>query len=89
MDLRHKYEVLQASCAELERPYASVLRTYHFVPTLIADSPAALTVKRERVPPQLLAVAGAGALSGSSRCRPGPAAVERREYLLVLKRHSV
>ncbi len=59
-----KYEVLQAHCAALGRPYASVLRTYHFVPTLLADSSAGLTVKRERAA-QLLAFAGAGALVGA------------------------
>ena len=64
-DLRQKYEMLHAHCAELRRPYASVLRTYHFVPTLLADSPAALAVKRERVPPQLLSLFGAGALMGT------------------------
>jgi len=63
-DVRQKYEVLQAHCAALGRPYASVLRTYHFVPTLLADSPAALAVKRERAA-QLLAFAGAAALVGT------------------------
>ncbi len=37
-DVRQKYEVLQAHCAALGRPYASVLRTYHFVPTLLAST---------------------------------------------------
>ena len=64
-DVRHKYEVLQAHCAAVGRSYASVLRTYHFVPALLADSPAALAVKRERLPPQLLAFMGAGALVGT------------------------
>jgi alkanesulfonate monooxygenase SsuD/methylene tetrahydromethanopterin reductase-like flavin-dependent oxidoreductase (luciferase family) len=63
-DVRQKYEALQAHCAALGRPYASVLRTYHFVPTLLADSPAALAVKRERAA-QLLTFAGAGALLGT------------------------
>jgi hypothetical protein len=40
-----------------------VLRTYHFVRTLLADSSAGLTVKRERAA-QLFALAGAGARVG-------------------------
>jgi alkanesulfonate monooxygenase SsuD/methylene tetrahydromethanopterin reductase-like flavin-dependent oxidoreductase (luciferase family) len=64
-EVLHKYQVLQARCAEVGRPYASVLRTYSFVPVLLADSPAALAVKRERVPPQVLAFAGAAALVGT------------------------
>ncbi|MDQ6672669.1 MAG: LLM class flavin-dependent oxidoreductase [Chloroflexota bacterium] len=63
-DLQRKYEVLQAHCAALGRPYASVLRTYHFVPTLLADTPAELAAKRERAA-QLLAFAGTGALVGT------------------------
>jgi hypothetical protein len=39
-----------------------VLHTYHFFPVLLADTPAALAAQRERVPPQLLALAGPAAL---------------------------
>lgn len=63
-DVRRKYEVLQAHCTAFGRPYASVLRTYHFFPTLLAESPAALAVKQERAA-SLLALAGIGALVGT------------------------
>ena len=63
-DVRRKYEVLQAHCTAFGRPYASVLRTYHFFPTLLAESPAALAVKQERAA-SLLALAGVGALVGT------------------------
>ena len=38
------------------RPYDAVLRTYQFVPVLLADSAAALEAKREVVPPFLRAM---------------------------------
>ncbi|HEU0028111.1 MAG TPA: hypothetical protein VFQ25_13440 [Ktedonobacterales bacterium] len=47
------------------RPYASVLRTFHFVPTLLADSPTALAAKRERVPRELQASLDTAALVGT------------------------
>ena len=77
VEVRHKYEVLQAHCAAVGRPYASVLRTYHFMPTLLADSPVALAGKRERLPPQVLAFIGAGALVGTPE-----QAVERLQALV-------
>jgi alkanesulfonate monooxygenase SsuD/methylene tetrahydromethanopterin reductase-like flavin-dependent oxidoreductase (luciferase family) len=61
-DVRHKYRVLGEHCAARGRPPAAVLHTYHFFPVLLADTPAALAAKRERVPPQLLALAGPAAL---------------------------
>lgn len=61
-DVRHKYAVLREHCLALGRPAASVLRTYHFFPVLLADNPAALAAKRERVPPPMLALAGPAAL---------------------------
>lgn len=64
-DLRHKYTVLRAHCAAVGRPYTAVLRTFHFVPVLLADSPAALAAKREHVPQELLASAGPAALIGT------------------------
>lgn len=54
--IKHKYAVLREHCATLGRPYGSVLRTYQFVPTLLADSPAALEAKRDVVPPFLRAM---------------------------------
>lgn len=65
MDLRHKYAVLRDHCTAAGRPYASVLRTYHHVPVLLADSPVALAAKRERVPREVMAMAGAAALIGT------------------------
>jgi alkanesulfonate monooxygenase SsuD/methylene tetrahydromethanopterin reductase-like flavin-dependent oxidoreductase (luciferase family) len=56
--------LLQAHCTAAGRPSTSVLRTYHFVPTLLADSETVLAAKRERAA-QLLAMAGAGALVGT------------------------
>jgi alkanesulfonate monooxygenase SsuD/methylene tetrahydromethanopterin reductase-like flavin-dependent oxidoreductase (luciferase family) len=75
VDLRHKYTVLREHCAAVGRPYTAVLRTFHFVPVLLADSPAALAAKRERVPQELLASAGPAALIGTpeqavARLRP-------------------
>ncbi len=64
-DVRHKYTVLQQHCTALERPYTSVLRSFHFVPVLLADSTAALAVKRAQIPQGLLASADAAALIGT------------------------
>lgn len=64
-DVRNKYNVLREHCAAIGRPYESVLRTFHFVPVLLADNPAALAARRERIPPELLASADAAALIGS------------------------
>ena len=74
-DLQRKYRVLAEHCAAAGRPYATVLRTYHVGPLLLADSPAALAAKRERVPREVLALAGAAALVGTpeqavARLRP-------------------
>jgi alkanesulfonate monooxygenase SsuD/methylene tetrahydromethanopterin reductase-like flavin-dependent oxidoreductase (luciferase family) len=65
VDVRRKYQALQAHCGAVRRPYAAVLRTFHFVPVLLADSPAALAAKRARAPQNLLALAGAEALIGT------------------------
>jgi alkanesulfonate monooxygenase SsuD/methylene tetrahydromethanopterin reductase-like flavin-dependent oxidoreductase (luciferase family) len=64
-DVRRKYQALQDHCAAVGRSYAAVLRTFHFVPVLLADSPAALAAKRERVPQNLLSLAGAATLVGT------------------------
>ena len=64
-DVRHKYIVLREHCAAVGRPSAAVLRTFHFVPVLLADSPVALAAKRECVPQELLAWAGTAALIGT------------------------
>lgn len=64
-DVRRKYTVLQAHCEALGRPYPAVLRTFHFVPTLLGDSPAELEAKRARVPPTLFQLAGQAALVGT------------------------
>jgi alkanesulfonate monooxygenase SsuD/methylene tetrahydromethanopterin reductase-like flavin-dependent oxidoreductase (luciferase family) len=78
-DLRHKYTVLREHCDAVGRPFASVLRTFHFVPVLLAESPAALAAKREHMPQELLATAGPAALIGApeqavARLRPLAAA---------------
>jgi alkanesulfonate monooxygenase SsuD/methylene tetrahydromethanopterin reductase-like flavin-dependent oxidoreductase (luciferase family) len=52
-DVHRKYAVLQEHCTEIGRPYSAILRTYQFVPCILADSPAALDAKREHLP-QLL-----------------------------------
>jgi alkanesulfonate monooxygenase SsuD/methylene tetrahydromethanopterin reductase-like flavin-dependent oxidoreductase (luciferase family) len=64
-DVSHKYTVLREHCAAVGRPYTAVLRTYHFVPVLLADSPLALAMKRERVPRELLASADTAGLIGT------------------------
>jgi alkanesulfonate monooxygenase SsuD/methylene tetrahydromethanopterin reductase-like flavin-dependent oxidoreductase (luciferase family) len=64
-DVRNKYDVLAEHCAVVGRPYASVLRTYHMVPVILADDPSTVAAKRDRVPQQLLALAGAAALVGT------------------------
>jgi alkanesulfonate monooxygenase SsuD/methylene tetrahydromethanopterin reductase-like flavin-dependent oxidoreductase (luciferase family) len=77
-DVRHKYAVLDEHCAALGRPGTAVLRTYHHVPVLLADSPAALAAKRERVPRAIFAMAGAAALVGTPE-----EAVERLRTLVA------
>jgi alkanesulfonate monooxygenase SsuD/methylene tetrahydromethanopterin reductase-like flavin-dependent oxidoreductase (luciferase family) len=64
-DVQRKYALLQQHCEALGRPYPAVLRTFHFVPTLLGDSPAELEMKRARVPPTLLQFAGQRALMGT------------------------
>ncbi|HET8630938.1 MAG TPA: LLM class flavin-dependent oxidoreductase [Thermomicrobiales bacterium] len=64
-DVRHKYAVLGEHCAAAGRPYAAVLRTYHLIPALLAASPAGLAAKCERVPREVMALAGAAALVGT------------------------
>jgi alkanesulfonate monooxygenase SsuD/methylene tetrahydromethanopterin reductase-like flavin-dependent oxidoreductase (luciferase family) len=64
-ELRHKYAVLREHCATVGRPFDAVLRTFHFVPVLLAGSPTALAAKREQIPPELLASADTSALIGT------------------------
>jgi alkanesulfonate monooxygenase SsuD/methylene tetrahydromethanopterin reductase-like flavin-dependent oxidoreductase (luciferase family) len=64
-EVRRKYTVLREHCAAIRRSYESVLRTFHFVPALLADTPTALAAKRERVPRELLASADTEALIGT------------------------
>jgi alkanesulfonate monooxygenase SsuD/methylene tetrahydromethanopterin reductase-like flavin-dependent oxidoreductase (luciferase family) len=54
--IERKYAVLREHCVAIGRPYDSVLRTYQFVPLLLADTAAALAAKREVVPPFLRAM---------------------------------
>ncbi|HEY7781521.1 MAG TPA: LLM class flavin-dependent oxidoreductase [Ktedonobacterales bacterium] len=64
-DVRRKYARLRELGAEVGRPDAAVLHTFHFVPVLLADSPPALAPKRERVPQELLASAATSGLVGT------------------------
>lgn len=64
-DVRRKYAALREHCAAVGRSYDAVLRTFHFVPTLLADNPAALAAKRERAPQELLASGDTAALVGT------------------------
>ena len=64
-DVRHKYAVLREHCVALGRPPTSVLHTYHFFPVVLADSPATVATKRERVPREILDMAGGAALIGT------------------------
>jgi alkanesulfonate monooxygenase SsuD/methylene tetrahydromethanopterin reductase-like flavin-dependent oxidoreductase (luciferase family) len=89
-DLRRKYDVLQEHCAMAGRHQGSVLRTFHFVPVLLAGSDAALAAKRERVPRELLALAGSAGLVGTpeqaiERLRPLAAAGCQYITLAVLE----
>lgn len=67
-----------------------MLRTYHLFPVLLADSSAALAAKRERMPRDLFALAGAAALVGTpeqavERLRPLVAAGCQYFTLAVLE----
>jgi alkanesulfonate monooxygenase SsuD/methylene tetrahydromethanopterin reductase-like flavin-dependent oxidoreductase (luciferase family) len=65
--VENKYAVLREHCAAVGRPYGSVLRTYQFVPVLLADTAAGLESKRELVPHFLRAMdpQGKGGLVGT------------------------
>jgi alkanesulfonate monooxygenase SsuD/methylene tetrahydromethanopterin reductase-like flavin-dependent oxidoreductase (luciferase family) len=65
VDVRNKYTALREHCGTVGRPYAAVLRTFHFLPVILADSAAALAAKRERVPQELLASASTWGLVGT------------------------
>ncbi|MBV9062949.1 MAG: LLM class flavin-dependent oxidoreductase [Alphaproteobacteria bacterium] len=54
--IERKYAMLREHCVAISRPYDSVLRTYQFVPLLLADTAAALAAKRDVVPPFLRAM---------------------------------
>jgi alkanesulfonate monooxygenase SsuD/methylene tetrahydromethanopterin reductase-like flavin-dependent oxidoreductase (luciferase family) len=55
-EVERKYAVLREHCAAIGRTSGSVLRTYQFVPVLLADTAAALAAKREVVPQFLRAM---------------------------------
>jgi alkanesulfonate monooxygenase SsuD/methylene tetrahydromethanopterin reductase-like flavin-dependent oxidoreductase (luciferase family) len=63
--IRQKHSVLREHCAVAGRPASSVLRTFHLVPVVLAESLAALTTKRDRLPPELLASADTAGLVGT------------------------
>jgi alkanesulfonate monooxygenase SsuD/methylene tetrahydromethanopterin reductase-like flavin-dependent oxidoreductase (luciferase family) len=77
-DLQRKYEVLREHCAAEERPYGSVLRTFHVFPVILADSETALAKKLDRMPREVLAMAGPTALIGTPE-----QAVERLRPLIA------
>jgi alkanesulfonate monooxygenase SsuD/methylene tetrahydromethanopterin reductase-like flavin-dependent oxidoreductase (luciferase family) len=52
-DVARKSAVLEGFCAELGRPFESVLRTYTAVPVVIASTPARVTEKLQAVPERL------------------------------------
>jgi alkanesulfonate monooxygenase SsuD/methylene tetrahydromethanopterin reductase-like flavin-dependent oxidoreductase (luciferase family) len=64
-DVQRKYAVLREHCAAVGRPFDAILRSFEFVPVVLADTPAALEAKRAQVPPQLIAFAGQAALIGT------------------------
>jgi len=68
-DVGRKYDSLQEHCRAASRPPEAVLRSILFVPTLLAESAAALEAKRARVPPAvlqfLLQFGGPAALMGT------------------------
>jgi alkanesulfonate monooxygenase SsuD/methylene tetrahydromethanopterin reductase-like flavin-dependent oxidoreductase (luciferase family) len=64
-DVRRKYGALRERCAEVGRPYDAVLRTFHVFPVVLGDTPATVETKLGRLPPGLVAMAGAGALVGT------------------------
>jgi alkanesulfonate monooxygenase SsuD/methylene tetrahydromethanopterin reductase-like flavin-dependent oxidoreductase (luciferase family) len=101
LDVRRKYEALQEHCSAVGRPYASVLRTFHFVPVLLAESESALAAKRERAR-ELLALGGPAALVGTPErvvgrlrplvaagCRYFTLAVPEPETLRMLAEHVI
>ena len=65
VDVRRKYQALHNHCTAVGRPHGAVLRTFHFVPVLLANNQTALAAKRARIPQNLLAVAGTSALVGT------------------------
>jgi alkanesulfonate monooxygenase SsuD/methylene tetrahydromethanopterin reductase-like flavin-dependent oxidoreductase (luciferase family) len=71
-DLAKKYAALRRRCAEVGRPYESVLRTYFRAGVMLAESEEKLQEKMERVlPPGWRA----GGSSGTSRLYGTPAVV--------------
>jgi alkanesulfonate monooxygenase SsuD/methylene tetrahydromethanopterin reductase-like flavin-dependent oxidoreductase (luciferase family) len=54
--IERKYAVLREHCIAVGRSSDSVLRTYQFVPVLLAETAVALDAKRELVPPFLRAM---------------------------------
>src|SRR5712691_5720907 len=44
-DVRRKYALLHEHCAAVGRPFDSILRSFEFVPVVLADTPAALEAK--------------------------------------------
>jgi alkanesulfonate monooxygenase SsuD/methylene tetrahydromethanopterin reductase-like flavin-dependent oxidoreductase (luciferase family) len=72
--VRRKHAVLDQHCRALSKPCQSVLRTFQLIPVVLADSAAAVEVKRQQFPPNLFAFAGSSALVGTpeqavERCR--------------------
>ncbi|MBV9356085.1 MAG: LLM class flavin-dependent oxidoreductase [Chloroflexi bacterium] len=64
-DVQQKLAVLRQHCTEQGRPYASILRSTLFVPTILAETAAARQAKLDRLPAQLLAFYGQAGLVAS------------------------
>lgn len=64
-DAAGKYAILRRHCAELGRPFESVLRSMEFVPVILAETEAGLERKRAMFPPQRLAFFGQAVVIGT------------------------
>jgi alkanesulfonate monooxygenase SsuD/methylene tetrahydromethanopterin reductase-like flavin-dependent oxidoreductase (luciferase family) len=53
-DVRRKYAVLASYCAELARPPESILRSHLSLPLVLAETPAAVVAKLDRLPAHVL-----------------------------------
>lgn len=64
-DTARTFGKLRDSCAELDRPYESVLRSHVAMPLVMAETEAALAEKRRALPQDVLAWCGDALFAGT------------------------